>query len=70
VSEELSVVVNGQARRVPARLSIRDLVEHVGLGAGPVAVEVNGEVVPRRLHGETPVEDGDAIEIVHFVGGG
>ena len=36
----------------------------------PVAVERNGDIVPKRLYGETVLADGDALEIVGFVGGG
>jgi thiamine biosynthesis protein ThiS len=66
----MQVTVNGQAREVPDELTVRGLVEHLGLGDGPVAVEVNRAIVPRAEHREHRVRAGDAIEIVHFVGGG
>lgn len=66
----MEVTVNGERRQVPDGLTVRALVEHLGLTEGPVAVEVNLAVVPRARHGEHLVAPGDVIEIVHFVGGG
>ena len=66
----VQVTVNGSPREVPDGLSVRQLVEHLGLSGGPVAVEVNREIVPRATYGETVLRDGDAVEIIHFVGGG
>lgn len=66
----LHLVVNGDPVEVAEGMTIRALVEHLALGGGPVAVERNGDVVPRKEHATTTVADGDRIEIVHFVGGG
>jgi sulfur carrier protein len=66
----MQVTVNGLPCAVPDGLSVRALVEHLGLTEGPVAVEVNRAIVPRGLHGDHRVAPGDVIEIVHFVGGG
>jgi thiazole synthase len=66
----LSIQVNGEQRRVPAGLSIAAMVGELGLDARKVAVERNLEIVPRSTLGDVRVEDGDAFEIVHFVGGG
>ena len=66
----MQITVNGDAREVPNGLTVRGLVEHLGLTDGPVAVERNREVVPRAEHPSTPLEAGDVLEIVHFVGGG
>jgi sulfur carrier protein len=66
----LHLVVNGDAVEVPEGMTVRGLVEHLALGGGPVAVERNGEVVPRKEHATTAIAEGDRIEIVHFVGGG
>ena len=62
--------VNGEVMALQAPMTVRGLVEHLGLEQGPVAVERNGEVVPRAEHAQTDLVDGDVIEIVHFVGGG
>jgi sulfur carrier protein len=66
----MQLTVNGEARDVPEGLTVRGLVEHLGLTDGPVAVERNREVVPRATHETTMLAAGDVVEIVHFVGGG
>jgi sulfur carrier protein len=66
----MNITVNGEACEVPGAITVRGLIERLGLGDGPVAVERNGEVVPRAEHAGAPLADGDAVEIVHFVGGG
>ena len=70
MSVDLSVRVNGEPRRVPARVSIAEMLRELGLDPRKVAVERNLEIVPRSSLREVRVEDGDAFEIVHFVGGG
>lgn len=69
-SPAMKLTVNGDALEVPNALTVRGLVEHLGLTDGPVAVEKNREVVPRAEHEKTALSDGDVLEIVHFVGGG
>jgi len=66
----MQVTVNGEAREVPEAITVRGLIELLELTDGPVAVERNGEVVPRAEHPSTGLTDGDVIEVVHFVGGG
>jgi sulfur carrier protein len=66
----LKLVVNGDPVEAPEGTTVRALVEQLGLGGGPVAVERNGDVVPRKDHATTALADGDRVEIVHFVGGG
>jgi sulfur carrier protein len=66
----MRLTINGAEKDVPDDLTVRGLVEHLGLGGGPVAVEQNREIVPRAEHATRRVSEGDAIEIVHFVGGG
>ena len=66
----VEVTINGSRRDVPEGLTVRALVEHLGLNEGPVAVEINRAVVPRARHDEQRVAPGDVVEIVHFVGGG
>ena len=66
----MQVKVNGEDRDVPDGTTVRGLVELLGLTEGPVAVERNGEVVPRAQHVSVEVAQGDVIEVVHFVGGG
>ncbi|MGP7796394.1 sulfur carrier protein ThiS [Sphingomonas sp. CLY1604] len=66
----VSITVNGEHKRVAAGLSLADLATELGLVPEKVAVERNLEVVPRSTLADVRVEDGDDIEIVHFVGGG
>jgi thiamine biosynthesis protein ThiS len=67
--EPIAVEVNGERREVPPGLTVRALLGHLGV-AGPAAVERNRVLVPRARQGEVVVEAGDALEIVHLVGGG
>jgi len=66
----MQVTVNGTPRSVPDGLTVRGLLEHLALTDGPVAVEINRAIVPRARHAEHAIAPNDAIEIVHFVGGG
>lgn len=66
----MRVTVNGEGHEVPEGTTIRGLIERLQLSGGPVAVERNGEVVPRAEHAGAVIGEGDVIEIVHFVGGG
>ena len=65
-----TITVNGEHRRVAAGLSIAQLAEELGLVPEKVAVERNLEIVPRSTLAQVLIEDGDELEIVHFVGGG
>ncbi len=70
MSDQLSLVVNGEPRRAPRGASIADLVLSLDLDPRKVAVEHNGEIAPRSSLAERKLADGDVLEIVHFVGGG
>jgi len=66
----ISITVNGEHKRVAAGLTLAALASELGLVPEKVAVERNMVVVPRSTLGTVLVEDGDDLEIVHFVGGG
>jgi thiamine biosynthesis protein ThiS len=66
----LEIVVNGEAREVPADSTVADLLEALQIPRELVAVERNRKVVRRAAHSETRLEAGDRLEIVRFVGGG
>jgi thiamine biosynthesis protein ThiS len=66
----LSIILNGEARRVAIGMSVADLVADLGLPIKKVAVERNLEIVPRSTLADVMLADGDTLEIVHFVGGG
>lgn len=65
----MRIQVNGEMREVAAR-TVLGLVEELGFDVRKVAVERNLAIVPKSLHAETPLEDGDRVELVQFVGGG
>jgi len=67
---ELSIVLNGDPRRVPEPLSLAGLLEHLGLDPRAVVVEQNRAIVRRPNLADTQLAEGDVIELVHFVGGG
>ncbi len=66
----MNVRVNGDTMQLNEPLTVRQLIDRLGLEGGPVAVERNREIVPRAEHATTWLSDGDDVEIVHFVGGG
>ena len=66
----IAITVNGTARRLEQPLAVSALLEAMALAGKKVAVERNGEIVPRSLHAQTEVRDGDRLEIVVAVGGG
>jgi thiazole synthase len=66
----VTITVNGEHKRISAGLTLAQLATEMGLVVEKVAVERNLEVVPRSTLTHVQVEDGDDIEIVHFVGGG
>jgi len=66
----ISVTINGEARRFDAPLSAEALLKSLELDPRKVALELNREIVPKSRFADTPIEEGDEIEIVQFVGGG
>ena len=65
-----SITVNGEARAVHGGDTVATLVATLGLTGKRIAVERNGEIVPRSQHDQTALADGDRLEIVVAVGGG
>jgi sulfur carrier protein len=66
----IQVTVNGAAHRLEKPLQISALLEKLELAGKKIAVERNGEIVPRSAHASTVLADGDRLEIVVAVGGG
>jgi sulfur carrier protein len=66
----IQVIVNGAVQRFEAQLDIASLLRNLNMLGKKVAVERNGEIVPKSAHGATLVQDGDRLEIVVAVGGG
>ncbi len=67
---ELEIMVNGEPRHVPGPATAADLLRHLGLDPRTVVVELNRQIVRRPQLDDTALADGDAVELVHFVGGG
>jgi thiamine biosynthesis protein ThiS len=70
VNDTVSVVVNGEPRAVGRGVTLLDLLRTLELDPRSVVVEHNRRIVRRPVLGEVHVAAGDAIELVHFVGGG
>ena len=67
---KITVIVNGEAKAANKGDSVDDLLRALGLGGVRVALEYNGEFLEQSRAGETPLSQGDRLEIVRFVGGG
>ena len=66
----MQISVNGETRTFEGVDDVAALVAELGLDPRKVAVERNLEIVPRSTYAQTPLADGDRIEIVTFIGGG
>lgn len=67
---QLEIVVNGEPRRIDGPATVADLLRQLSLDPRSVVVELNRQIVRRPQLQDTPLADGDAVELVHFVGGG
>lgn len=66
----MEILLNGDRHSLPASCSVAQLLAETGLAERRVAVEVNGQIVPRSAHPRQMLEAGDRVEIVHALGGG
>ena len=66
----ISVSINGEARNFDISISVAALIEQMQLGGKRIALERNGEIVPRSQFTQQMLCDGDRLEIVVAVGGG
>jgi thiamine biosynthesis protein ThiS len=66
----MEITVNGEPRTVGQGLTITALLAEMGIKPGPIAVEINGQIISKMEHGTTLLAAGDRVEIVSFVGGG
>ena len=69
-SRPMVISLNGESRQFPDPLTVAALVESLGYAGKRIAVERNGEIVPRGRHADVVLADGDRLEIVVAVGGG
>jgi len=70
VIDTIGITVNGEARRLAAGATVADVLAQMDTAGKRVAVERNGEIVPKSKHGATKLADDDRLEIVIAVGGG
>jgi len=66
----LDLKINGEVRQFPAALTVTGLIDLLGYTGKRIAVERNGEIVPKSQHATTQLAAGDQLEIVVAVGGG
>jgi thiamine biosynthesis protein ThiS len=66
----MKVELNGKTTELDGIRTVGDLVRSKDLKPQMVAVELNGEILPREKFDEQELNEGDRLEVVHFVGGG
>ena len=66
----INVSINGASRQFPQAISVAALIEEMGLTGKRIALERNGEIVPRSQFAAQQLADGDRLEVVVAVGGG
>ena len=66
----IAISLNGQQHALDDETSVTQLLQHLGYAGKRVAVEKNGEIVPKSQHAQTRMAEGDRLEIVVAVGGG
>lgn len=66
----MNVTVNGKVRELPQGTTIEQLLGDLAIQRDAIAVEVNRQIVSRSQHADAQLREGDAVEIVTFVGGG
>ena len=66
----MDIIVNGKAREIQDGIYIQELLDQMQLDCMQVVVEHNNNIIPRQRLAETPLNNGDALEVIHFVGGG
>ena len=66
----MQIIVNDEPRALDSGATVADLVATLGLGPRRIAVELNRVIVARADYGATALNEGDHVEIIHFVGGG
>lgn len=68
--QSMEILLNGRHETVDDRITVRQLLDEVLPPGRRVAVEVNEQIVPRKLHDAHVLHEGDRVEVVHAIGGG
>ncbi|KAF0249843.1 MAG: sulfur carrier protein [bacterium] len=66
----MQILLNGETKEISGQISLQALVENLELKEGRIAIELNHFVVKRKDWPSVILQDGDQLELVHFVGGG
>ena len=66
----MDILLNGETHQAQPGATLTQLLETLELAGRRIAVEINGEIIPRSQHGQYVLQTGDRIEIVHAIGGG
>jgi sulfur carrier protein len=66
----MQIQLNGEPKTLADQSTLADLVENLDLAGKRIAIEVNREIIPRSLHATHALQEGDAVEVVHAIGGG
>ena len=66
----MKLTINGKEKEIHSSQTVTELVEELAISAPNIAVALNSQVIPKSQYPQTPVKEGDKIEIVHAVGGG
>jgi thiamine biosynthesis protein ThiS len=66
----ITIHLNGEAMALEAPQTVEALIARLGLDASRVAIERNLAIVPRSLYNSVSLQEGDRLELVHFIGGG
>ncbi|UTW53840.1 sulfur carrier protein ThiS [Kordiimonas sp. SCSIO 12610] len=66
----ITLIINGDEKRTKAGQNLAELLESMEINPTKVAVERNREIVPKSTYHDVMIEEGDQLEIVHFIGGG
>src|SRR5690606_47528 len=68
--QSIEVRLNGNLREIPGGLNLRGLLDHLEIKHDRVAIEFNRKIIKSEFWDSTPIQPGDELEVVHFVGGG
>lgn len=68
--QEITVIINGQSRQIASQTTLDGLLQQLDMADKRIAVELNGEIVPKSQHPATVLQADDRLEIVVAVGGG
>jgi len=66
----MNIIFNGKSREIQPGISIQELLDQMKLDCQQVVVEYNRHIIPRQRLDNTHLNDGDTLEVIHFVGGG